>query len=66
MGSAGSMGAQAVGVRKVPGEVTLKLTSKWSLEMGGVFLEEGTACGEESLERRAEGRPEDGRLVLEG
>lgn len=32
------------------------------LGLGGVFPEEGTACGEEALERRAEGRP-GGRLA---
>lgn len=26
--------------------------------MGVLFLEEGTACGEEFLERRADGRPD--------
>lgn len=32
----------------------------------GVFPEEGTACGEEGLERRAEGRPGSRRLVFGG
>ena len=56
MGSAGSVGAQAVGVGQGSGEVTLQLTPQWSLGMGvgGVFPEEGTACGEEGRERRAE------------
>lgn len=72
MGSAGSVGAQAVGVRQGSGEVTLQLTPQWSLGMGvrsrvgGVFPEEGTACGEEGLERRAEGRPGGRRLVFGG
>ncbi|XP_011958402.2 regulator of G-protein signaling 10 isoform X2 [Ovis aries] len=34
--------------------------------VGGVFPEEGTACGEEGLERRAEGRPGGRRLVFGG
>ena len=55
MGSAGSVGAQAVGVGKVPGEVTLKLTSKWSLEMGGVFLEGEREIRMRKQLRRAEG-----------
>lgn len=72
MGSAGSVGAQAVGVGQGSGEVTLQLTPQWSLGMGvrsrvgGVFPEEGTACGEEGLERRAEGRPGGRRLVFGG
>lgn len=72
MGSAGSVGAQAVGVGQGSGEVTLQLTPQWSLGMGvrsrvgGVFPGEGTACGEEGLERRAEGRPGGRRLVFGG
>lgn len=31
-----------------------------------VYLELGTACGEEFLERRAEGRPDGRRVMLEG
>lgn len=42
MGSPASVGAQAAGVRKAPGEVTLGLTSQWSLARG-VFLEEGNS-----------------------